>query len=108
MALLKFQDALYALTKAAAADEHPILTTVRKNYPGHVFHITLTEAASVYEGCAERRLHGHLADPTFRRYVDFLNMQGAIMHSNDPALEELLIVDPMWLLKTVTRVVREP
>lgn len=35
-------------------------------------------------------------------------MQGVVIHSNAPLLEDLVIIDPMWLLRQVTRVVRRP
>lgn len=108
IALFKFQDALEALTKPAAPDEHPILATIRASYPGPVHHITLAQAAAVYEGCTERDLQGNVKDERFRSDIDFLNMHGAITHSNCPALEEMVVLDSIWLWKVLTRVVGSP
>ena len=65
----------------------------------------LADAADVYEAATETELptdpKARLSDKTFRLFVDFLHMQGVITHSNSPMLEDLVINDPMWLLRQV-------
>lgn len=65
----------------------------------------LSDVADVYEAATETKLpaesKARLGDDTFRMYLDFLHMQGVITHSNAPMLEDLVIIDPMWLLRQV-------
>lgn len=48
------------------------------------------------------------ADEGKRLYLEFLHMKGIVMHNNKPSLADLVIVDPVWLLETVTAIICRP
>lgn len=114
--LIKFQDVVGLLTKPPAEGEHPMLSGIRsragaQTKDGCVFYLPLEDMALLYENCTESELppgDKRLVDATFRMYLDFLDMQGVVIHSNAPLLEDLVIIDPMWMLRQVTRIVRRP
>lgn len=102
----QFQDMLAALSTFPVADENSALSAFRKG-SGPVSHISLKEAATIFCTCVGRSFADDVTqDREFRLYLDFLHMQGAISHSNAPALEDLVVVDPMWQLQMIVRVVR--
>eukprot|EP00049_Salpingoeca_infusionum_P015690 m.307121 g.307121 ORF g.307121 m.307121 type:complete len:2248 (-) comp15932_c0_seq1:1557-8300(-) len=49
-----------------------------------------------------------LTDRQFRITVDFLHLQGVITHYNSPALDDLVVLDPVWLLESITCIIRTP
>lgn len=107
VSLLHFQDALASLTKPATSDEHSVLREIRAG-ADKLFHINLEQAAGVYQafGAARDNVFEGISDQRFRLFLDFLHMQGALTHGNEATVEDLVIIDPMWLLRMITRVVR--
>ena len=74
----------------------------------HVPYIDLAEAAHLFSSLTGRDVTANLEDREFRLYLDFLHMLGVITHSNAPGLEDLVIIDPLWLLRQETAIVRRP
>ena len=44
----------------------------------------------------------------FALFVKFLNMQGVVSHRRSNLLCDLVIIDPFWLLKKITAIIRDP
>lgn len=51
---------------------------------------------------------GNLKHEEMRLFLDFLHMQGVLTHNNSELLDDLVIVDPLWLLQKVTVIIRRP
>eukprot|EP00730_Choanoeca_flexa_P019819 TRINITY_DN9690_c0_g1_i5.p1 TRINITY_DN9690_c0_g1~~TRINITY_DN9690_c0_g1_i5.p1 ORF type:complete len:1279 (+),score=334.90 TRINITY_DN9690_c0_g1_i5:87-3923(+) len=107
--LIKLQDSLHSLTQVAQADEPALFAELRKRYndgskPLH--YVRLDDMKEVYQACLGT--NETFRESEFRAYVDFLHMQGVITHSNAAALDDLVIVDPFWLLRTLTEAIRDP
>lgn len=108
--LLRFFDALAALEREPAGDDLRAVQQLRRAHGrlGRVSHITLSDAAFLFSAVTARNVTADLNDKEFRLYIDFLHMMGAITHSNAPGLEDLIIIDPLWLLRQQTIIVRRP
>eukprot|EP00045_Choanoeca_perplexa_P016539 m.224419 g.224419 ORF g.224419 m.224419 type:complete len:1058 (+) comp17288_c0_seq2:1-3174(+) len=108
--LLRFQDAITALTRPATPDQLPVCQELRARFAHAdnqgLCYLRLDDARAVYHACLEG-LDEPAEEKNFRVYLDFLHMQGVLSHDNAAALEDLVVIDPMWLLKTFTRVIRD-
>jgi hypothetical protein len=40
--------------------------------------------------------------------VDFMDLQGVVMHNNAEVLRDLVIIDQEWLIKQLTMIIRDP
>ena len=40
--------------------------------------------------------------------VDFMDLQGVVMHNNAEMLRDLVIIDQEWLIKQLTMIIRDP
>ena len=40
--------------------------------------------------------------------VDFMDLQGTVMHNNAEVLRDLVIIDQEWLIKQLTMIIRDP
>jgi hypothetical protein len=107
--LLKLQDRLSLLTKAASARDTPVCQRLRVKYGGG------TQALSYVHYDDVRALFQEGLDSasdydeaSFALFVDFLNMQGVISHRHSNLLRDLVIIDPFWLLKKMTAIIRDP
>lgn len=107
--LLQFYDAVIRATGPPSAKDSPALLRLRAAHGGQqVPFCQLAELAWLYEECSGRSLDGDLDDAEFRDYLDLLVMLGVCLHSNAPALDSLVVVNPMWLLEQNCRIIREP
>lgn len=63
-----------------------------------------------YRACTPRHAQpSGSTNKTFRLYFRFLNLQGVITYfDSDSTLEQMVIIDPMWLLRAMTCIVRRP
>ena len=107
--LIKLQDALQALARPGEGTEPALYQALRKSYGSSgqpLSYLRLPDVSKVYRACLGPG--EGFAEAEFRSYLDFLHMQGVISHSNAAALDDLVIVNPFWLLKTLTAVIRDP
>jgi hypothetical protein len=111
--LLAFQDAIGKLTRplAASTSESDLFKGLRVKYSGKedgkVAYLWLTDAQAVYQECL-KGLDEPANEKSFQLYLDFLHLQGVLTHDNAAELKDLVVIDRMWLLKTLTRVIRNP
>ena len=107
--LMRFQDTITALTRPGDTGQLPICEQLRQEYAANenegLSYLRLSEARAVYEASMQG-LDEAVDEKNFRVYLDFLHMQGVLTHDNSAALEDLVVIDPMWLLKTFTRIIR--
>ena len=80
----------------------------RGKRPRTFLHQPAGGGPALYPPYRARRNGGHLEDREFRLYLDFLHMLGAITHSNAAGLENLVIIDPLWLLRQKTAIRAAP
>jgi hypothetical protein len=110
LGLLRFQDTITALTCPAAEGEPVVCSELRKQYSckddGGLCYLRLDDARRVYQACLQG-LEENVLEKHFRAYLDFLHMQGVVTHDNAPTLENLVVINPMWLLKSFTRIIRD-
>lgn len=111
LSLLHMLDLISALQREAKADDPPAVAAVRAQYQtqGRLHRLQLSDAAQLYSAACERQLGPAFGtDSDFRLYLDFFHMQGLITHSNAAGLDDLVIIDPLWLLQQETAIVRRP
>ena len=113
--LLRFQDMVAKLARAAVDDDTVLMQKLRIKYTGcqdaPVPYLWLTDAKAVYSECLEglnEGLEELEADRRLKLCLDFLHLQGALTHDNAAELKDLVVIDPRWLLKTLARVIRNP
>jgi hypothetical protein len=108
--LLRFMDAVSGLQRDAHPDDLQVVNRLRAEHhtPNALSWITLAESAVLFSSLVGRDVSGDLEDGEFRLYLDFLHMLGVITHSNAPGLEDLVVIDPLWLLQQETVIVRRP
>jgi hypothetical protein len=108
--LLRFLDAFNALQREAREGDAQAVQRIRaaRQTTSHVAYVSLAEAAQLFSSLTARDVLADLEDREFRLYLDFLHMLGAITHSNAAGLEDLVIIDPLWLLRQETAIVRRP
>jgi len=107
--LLKLQDALQTLTRPAEGQEPELYQQLRQSYTGSsqpLSYMRLDDVSQVYQACLEAS--ESFSEAEFRSYLDFLHMHGVVTHSNASALADLVILDPFWLLRTLTAIIRDP
>ncbi|EDQ90456.1 uncharacterized protein MONBRDRAFT_24255 [Monosiga brevicollis MX1] len=113
LALRVWQDSInslaYPVTNEALALASPICQAIRKQQPDPLMPLgtlTLTELRELYD-----ESFGH-AEPTdlhgieFRQWVDAIHALGTITHFNSPALEDLVVLNPIEPLSYMTLLVR--
>jgi hypothetical protein len=108
--LLRFLDAFGALQRDARDDDPQVVRHIRAGHQtsSHLPYIDLLEAGALFGSLTSRDVSEDLQDREFRLYLDFLHLLGVITHSNAAGLEDLVIIDPLWLLRQETAIVRRP
>jgi hypothetical protein len=108
--LLRFLDAFNALQREAQEGDPQAVTRIRaaRQTTSHVAYISLAEAALLFSSLTGRDVRADLEDREFRLYLDFLHMLSVITHNNAAGLDDLVIIDPLWLLRQETAIVRRP
>lgn len=107
--LLRFYDA-HALQRQPMDGDLKAVQEIRSSYgeQGRLPYISLEDAAVLFTAVSGRDVTYDLEDKELRLYIDFLHIMGAITHSNASGLDDLIIIDPMWLLMQETAIVRRP
>jgi hypothetical protein len=107
--LLKLQDRLTLLTKGASPRDTPVCQHLRVKFGDGsqaLSYIHYDDVRSLYQEGLDKP--GDFRDKEFTLFVDFLNMQGVISHRHSNLLRDLVIIDPFWLLKKMTAIIRDP
>lgn len=107
---LQLQDLIVNLTRepAPSRPDSPVMESLRKAHRQAVLHrLTLTDFARLYEEVFNTSIKS-FDDGNFRLYLDFLHQLGVITHSSAAAIDNLIVINPMWLLSQITAVIRRP
>jgi hypothetical protein len=53
--------------------------------------------------------HGDVySERDLQTLVDFMDLQGVVMHNNAEVLRDLVIINQEWLIKQLTMIIRDP
>jgi hypothetical protein len=92
-ALIRLQDKVTCLTKKASIIDTTAMLQVRRKHGGS------TVSYLCWEEFKEHDL---------QVLVDFMDLQGVVMHNNAESLHDLVIIDQEWLIKQLTMIIRDP
>ncbi len=108
--LLQLQDAIVGLSREATRKDTAVMKTIRAKYPTDksLHRLDLADYTALFEEATGVAINDNIHDSTLRTYLDFFNMLGVVTHSNIPVLEDLIIINPLWLLKQITMIIRRP
>ncbi len=108
--LLKLQDAIVGLSREATSKDTAVMKKIRAKYPADkaLHRLDLADYTALFEEATGIATTNNTHHSTLRTYLDFFNMLGVVTHSNIPVLEDLIIINPLWLLKQITMIIRRP
>lgn len=110
LSLLKLQDAISTLSRAPMPGEDLLLSSLRSGND-HVCYLTLKQFADIFERFCALDGPDHIGpvenNKQLRLYLDFLDMMGAVTHHNVGILNDLIVLDPFWLLEKLTTIIRD-
>jgi hypothetical protein len=109
LALIKLQDKLVTLTKPTSDKDTAACQQVRANHGRNetgLSYVSWKDVQALYiEGMApDETYHEH----DLQTLVDFMDLQGVLMHNNAESLQGLVIIDQEWLIKQLTMIIRDP
>jgi hypothetical protein len=107
LSLLKLQDAIMGLSRKDVGKDTLMMQKVR-GVERRLHRLGLKHYAALFEEATGQVVGGNLRHSELRTYLDFFNMMGVVTHSNAAALDHLIVIDPLWLLKQITRIIRDP
>ena len=107
-ALIKLQDKLMSLTKPAASTDTPACRQLRNEHGGAkgMSYLHWKDVQALYkEGL---KWGEEYSEHDLQVLVDFMDLQGVVMHNNAEVLRDLVIIDQEWLIKQLTMIIRDP
>ena len=109
-ALVKLQDKLVSLTKPASSADSPTCQQLRIDHcctaEQGLSYVHWKDVQALYkEGLGPGEVY-HEHD--LQVLVDFMDLQGVVMHNNAEMLKDLVIIDQEWLIKQLTMIIRDP
>jgi hypothetical protein len=114
IALIKLQDKLTALASPLSITDSPMCLQVREKHNSLLGQMK-TDALQHLDWRDVQDLYREGLEPgeTYNEHhlhvlVDFMDLQGVVMHYNTTGLTDLVIIDQVWLIKQLTRVIRDP
>lgn len=108
---LRLQDALLRLTRPADTKQpdSAVMKSLREFYRQPVLHrLTLADFGRLYEEMFGTNIGGDVSNEDLRTYLQFLHLLGVVTHKSAAAVDDLVVIDPMWLLSQITAVIRLP
>jgi hypothetical protein len=109
-ALIKLQDKLTLLAKAATSKDTLVLERLRRERgcarDGGLSYMYWSDVQLLYkEGLQPGEAY---SEQDLQTLVDFMDLQGVVMHNNAEVLRDLVIIDQEWLIKQLTMIIRDP
>jgi hypothetical protein len=109
-ALIKLQDKLTLLAKPASRRDTPVLERLRRERgcarDGGLSYVYWSDVQLLYkEGLEQGDVY---SERDLQTLVDFMDLQGVVMHNNAEVLRDLVIIDQEWLIKQLTMIIRDP
>ena len=107
-ALIKLQDKLISLTNPASSTDTPVCKQLRIQHGGAkgLSYIYWKDIQALYkEGLEPDEIYN---ENDLQVLVDFMDLQGVVMHNNAKSLRDLVIIDQTWLIKQLTMMIRDP
>jgi len=107
--LLKLQDRLALLTKVVSGRDTPMSRQVRARHGDGsqaLSYVHFDDVRELFQEGLESAAEYN--EEEFALFVKFLNMQGVVSHRRSNLLCDLVIIDPFWLLKKITAIIRDP
>jgi hypothetical protein len=106
-ALIKLQDKLTNLAAASSSKDTPVTQQLRLKHGSRA--LSYLDWKDVQELYAEGLEPGEVySEHDLQTLVDFMDLQGVVMHNNAEALRNLVILDQEWLIKQLTMIIRDP
>ena len=108
--LVKFHDLVLELSSDAVGKEAAVCQAMRRKYASpqkRLNYISLSDLREVYTCCVQADMN----EGDFLQAVQFLHDHGALTQYRqgaDAALQELVILNPSWLLETLSCILRDP
>ena len=109
-ALIKLQDVLANLAKPASGKDTPVCQRLRAEHgcarDQGLSYVYWKDVQVLYkEGLAPGEEY---SEHDLQVLVDFMDLQGVVMHNNAEVLRDLVIIDQEWLIKQLTMIIRDP
>jgi len=109
-ALVKLQDKLLSLAKPASSTDTAVCQHLRtkhgKSLDQRLSYVYWKDVQALYkEGLEPDEVYN---EHDLQILVDFMDLQGVVMHNNAEALRDLVIIDQEWLIKQLTMIIRDP
>ena len=109
-ALIKLQDKLVSLTKPASTADSLVCQRLRSEHgcvsDQGLSYVYWKDVQALYK---EDLNPGEVySEHDLQVLVDFMDLQGVVMHNNAEALRDLVIIDQEWLIKQLTMIIRDP
>jgi hypothetical protein len=109
-ALIKLQDKLALLAKPASSRDTPVLERLRMERgcarDEGLSYAYWSDMQLLYnEGLEPGEVY---SEHDLETLVDFMDLQGVVLHNNAEALRDLVIIDQEWLFKQLTMIIRDP
>jgi len=107
-ALIKLQDVLAKLTKLASSKDTPVCQQLRAQHDGArgMSYLHWKDVQALYKEGLE--VGEAYSEHDLQVLVDFMDLQGTVMHNNAEVLRDLVIIDQEWLIKQLTMIIRDP
>ena len=109
-----FYDTLAALSRpqVAGKPEPAVARALRQacnagapNTGGGVRRLSLEQTRQLAAACGIKATK--VDDPYFRHTLDFLREMGSVLHFNTPRVDDLVFLDPQYLIECITCVIRD-
>jgi hypothetical protein len=109
-ALIKLQDRLTNLTAVASSKDTPVTQQLRRKHGSSaeqaLSYVDWKDVQALYkEGLQPGEVY---SEHDLQTLVDFMDLQGVVMHNNAEVLRDLVIIDQEWLIKQLTMIIRDP
>jgi hypothetical protein len=109
-ALIKLQDKLTNLMVVATKKETPVTEQLRRKHGSTadqaLSYLYWKDVQALYtEGLQPGEVYN---EHDLQALVDFMDLQGVVMHNNADTLRDLVILNQEWLIKQLTMIIRDP
>ena len=110
--LIQLQDKLTSLAKAPKELETAAIQQLRRRYGQASSELSALRYIFWHDVQALYREGLDVGDTYVEQdlevLVDFMDLQGVLMHNNAKSLRDLVILDQAWLMKQLTMIIRDP